>query len=50
MSENTISFDIKIFYPNQKFSFDDCNKNFSIIDKLMDEQDQRMDIIDQIPQ
>ena len=47
---NTISFDITVFYPNQKFSFDDCNKNFSIIDKLMDEQDARMQIIENIPQ
>ena len=46
---STISFDLNIFYENTKFFFSQCNENFSIIDKVMDEQNIRMDAIDQIP-
>ena len=49
MSDITISFDLKIFYPNTKFLFTDVNENFSIIDMLMDEQDERMSIIEAMP-
>lgn len=41
-----ISFDLKVFEPNTKFQFEDCNINFSLIDMVMDEQAERMDYLE----